>query len=99
MAKAKAPPTARWQLHLYVADQTPSSVAALSNLKHLCQTHLAGRYKIELIDLLKHPKRAVLDQILAIPTLVCTWPQPIRRVIGDLSNETRVLAGLHLKVA
>ncbi len=99
MTKALAPPTKRWQLHLYVVDQTPSSIAALSNLKHLCQTHLAGRYKIELIDLLKHPKRAVVDQIVAIPTLICSWPPPVRRVLGNLSNEARVLAGLHLKAA
>ena len=99
MAKTKAAPTKRWQLHLYVNDQTPKSIAALSNLEHLCKAHLAGHYKIELIDLLKHPKRAVVDQILAIPTLVCTWPRPVRRVIGDLSDEQRVLAGLHLKAA
>jgi circadian clock protein KaiB len=97
MTNAPAPATDRWQLHLYVSDETPKSLAALANLRYFCQTHLAGRYKIELIDLLKHPKRAVVDQILAIPTLVCTWPQPIRRVIGDLSNEARVLAGLHLR--
>ena len=99
MAKTYKTPPDCWQLHLYVTDQTPKSVAALSHLKHLCERHLADHYKIEVIDLLKHPKRAVLDQILAIPTLVCTWPQPVRRIVGDLSNELRVLAGLHLSAA
>ena len=99
MSKAQAPPTERWHLRLYVADQTPASVAAVINLKHLCKTYLPGRSQIELIDLLENPKRAVRDQITALPTLLLTRPQPIRRIIGDLSNEARVLAGLHLKAA
>jgi circadian clock protein KaiB len=89
--------TNRWQLRLYVAGQTPKSITALTNLKKLCETHLAGRYEIEVIDLLKNPKLAAGDQILAIPTLVRKLPTPIKKIIGDLSNETRVLVGLDVR--
>ncbi|MCX6927843.1 MAG: circadian clock KaiB family protein [Verrucomicrobia bacterium] len=97
--KIKEPPPERWQLRLYVAGQTTKSIAALANLKKLCETHLAGRYEIEVIDLLKNPKLAAGDQILAIPTLVRKLPTPIKKIIGDLSNETRVLVGLDVRPA
>jgi circadian clock protein KaiB len=83
-----------WDLRLYVAGQTPKSVTALSNLKKLCEEHLAGKYRIEVVDLLQNPKLARGDQILAIPTLVRRLPSPIRKIIGDLSNSERVLVGL-----
>ncbi|MDF2190599.1 circadian clock protein KaiB [Paraflavitalea sp. CAU 1676] len=87
----------RWQLRLYVAGNTPKSVTALANLKRYCETHLEGRYELEVIDLLKHPQLAAGDQILAIPTLVRKVPVPVRKIIGDLSNEEKVLVGLDLK--
>lgn len=83
-------------LRLYVAGQTPKSLTAFSNLKKICEEHLAGRYKIEIIDLLENPKLASGDQILAIPTLVRKLPVPVRKIIGDLSNTERVLIGLDL---
>ncbi len=83
-------------LRLYVAGQTPKSLTAFSNLKKICEKHLAGRYKIEVIDLLENPKLARGDQILAIPTLVRKLPVPVRKIIGDLSNTERVLIGLDL---
>lgn len=83
-----------WQLKLYVAGHTAKSLAALKNLQTVCETHLAGRYHIEVIDLLVNPRLAAGDQILAVPTLVRKVPQPIRKIIGDLSNEERVLVGL-----
>lgn len=86
-----------WQLRLYVAGKTVKSVAALNNLKQLCETHLAGRYDIEIIDLLENPQLAAGDQILAVPTLVRKFPQPIRKIIGDLSNQERVLVGLDVQ--
>ena len=86
-----------WQLKLYVAGNTARSSAALENLKRLCETHLAGRYSIEVIDLLVNPKLAAGDQILAVPTLVRKFPEPLRKIIGDLSNEERVLVGLDVK--
>lgn len=85
------------ELRLYVAGQTPKSVTALINLKKLCEEHLAGKYRIEVIDLLEHPQLARGDQILAIPTLVRRLPSPIRKIIGDLSNTERVLVGLDLR--
>jgi circadian clock protein KaiB len=85
---------AEWQLRLYVAGSTPRSATALANLKQVCETHLTGRYTIEVIDLLVNPKLAAGDQILAVPTLVRKFPQPIRKIIGDLSNEEKVLVGL-----
>ena len=86
-----------WELRLYVAGQTPRSLAAFANLKQICEEHLAGQYHIEIIDLLKEPQLAVDDQILAIPTLVRKLPQPLRKIIGDLSNTERVLVGLNLR--
>src|SRR5215216_3064722 len=97
----KSPPSkalkAEFQLRLYVAGQTPKSAAALANLKRICETHLAGRYEIEVVDLLVNPKLAAGDQILAVPTLVRKLPEPIRKIIGDLSNEERVLVGLDVQ--
>jgi circadian clock protein KaiB len=87
-----------FELRLYVAGQTPKSMTALSNLKKYCEEHLQGQYKIEVIDLLKHPQLAEGDQILAIPTLVRKVPLPVRKIIGDLSNEEKVLVGLDLKI-
>lgn len=87
----------RWNLRLYVAGQTPRSVTAFSNLKRLCEERLAGRYKIEVIDLVKQPQLAQGDQIIAIPTLVRKLPEPIKRVVGDLSNIERVLVGMDLQ--
>lgn len=86
-----------WDLRLYVAGQTPKSVTALANLKRFCEEHLAGQYRIEVIDLMKNPQLARSDQILAIPTLVRRLPEPIRKIIGDLSNSERVLVGLNLE--
>jgi circadian clock protein KaiB len=85
-----------WTLRLYVAGQTPKSIIAFGNLKRLCEEHLAGRYRIEIIDLLEQPQLARGDQILAIPTLVRKLPEPVRKIIGDLSNTERVLIGLDL---
>lgn len=86
-----------WELRLYIAGQTPRSVAALSNLKKYCEEHLKGKYTIEVIDLLVHPQLAEGDQILAVPTLVKKVPEPIRKIIGDLSNEEKVLVGLDIR--
>ena len=88
------PDVPEWQLRLYVAGQTAKSTAAFENLKRVCETHLAGRYSIEVVDLLVNPRLAAGDQILAVPTLVRKFPEPIRKIIGDLSNEERVLVGL-----
>ncbi|HUA14126.1 MAG TPA: circadian clock KaiB family protein [Verrucomicrobiae bacterium] len=87
----------KWDLRLYVAGQTPRSITAFANLKHLCETHLAGRYTIEVIDLMKHPQLAAGDQIIAIPTLVRKLPQPIRKIVGDLRDTERALVGLQLR--
>jgi circadian clock protein KaiB len=89
----------RWELRLYVAGRTPKSVAAFVNLKRICEEHLQGRYHVEVIDLLEHPQLAKGDQILAVPTLVRKLPEPLKRIIGDLSNEERVLVGLDLRRA
>lgn len=86
-----------WELRLYVAGQTPKSMTAFANLKKLCEEHLKGKYRIEVIDLLKNPQLAKGDQIFAIPTLVRKLPQPLKKVIGDLSNTERVLVGLDLR--
>ncbi len=88
-----------WTLRLYVAGQTPKCMTAFANLKKICEEHLAGHYRIEIIDLLKDPKLAQGDQILAIPTLVRKLPEPVRKIIGDLSNTERVLVGLDLRPA
>jgi circadian clock protein KaiB len=93
MAKPEQP----WELRLYVAGNTPKSVAALNNLKKYCETHLKGQYRIEVIDLLVHPQLAEGDQIFAIPTLVRKVPEPMRKIIGDLSNEEKVLVGLNIR--
>jgi len=90
-------PGETWELRLYVAGQTTKSVAALANLRRYCEQHVPGRYQLEVIDLLLHPQLAEGDQILAIPTVVRKVPEPIRKVIGDLSNEERVLVGLDLR--
>src|SRR5919199_1000626 len=87
----------RWNLRLYVAGQTPKSLAAFDNLKRVCEEHLSGQYTIEVIDLLVSPQLARGDQIVAIPTLVRKLPEPMRRIIGDLSNTERVLVGLQLR--
>jgi circadian clock protein KaiB len=86
-----------WELRLYVAGQTPRAVTALGNLKKLCEEHLAGCYRIEVIDLLKNPQLARGDQIVAVPTLVRKLPEPIKKIIGDLSDSERVLVGLDLR--
>ncbi len=87
----------KWNLRLYTAGQSPKSLAALDNLKRVCEQHLAGRYSIEVVDLLKNPRLAKDDQIVAIPTLVRKLPEPLRRIVGDLSDTERTLVGLQLK--
>lgn len=98
-AKPQAPAVVAefWELRLYVAGQTPRAVTAFANLKKLCDEHLAGEYRIEVVDLLKNPQLARGDQILAVPTLVRKLPAPVRKIIGDLSNTERVLVGLDLR--
>ena len=86
-----------WQLRLYVAGQTPKSLEAFANLKRICEEHLQGKYSIEVVDLLVNPQLAKGDQILAIPTLIRKFPEPIKKIIGDLSNTERVLVGLDVK--
>ena len=86
-----------YELRLYVAGKTPRSLTAIENLKRICEEHLKGKHRIEVIDLLEKPQLARGDQILAIPTLVRNLPMPIRKIIGDLSNTERVLVGLNLK--
>ena len=86
----------RWNLRLYTAGQSPKSLAALANLKRVCDQHLAGRYSIEVVDLMKNPRLAKDDQIVAIPTLVRKLPEPLRRIVGDLSDTERTLVGLQL---
>jgi circadian clock protein KaiB len=102
MKKSSASPQSRrkkktYELRLYVAGQTPKSIAAFTNLKKICEEHLAGEYEIEVIDLIKEPQLASGDQILALPTLVRKLPSPIRKIIGDLSNTERVLVGLNVR--
>jgi circadian clock protein KaiB len=87
----------KFELRLYIAGQTPKSVVALKNITRYCEEHLAGKYSIEIVDLLKNPQLAEGDQIFAIPTLVRKFPEPIRKIIGDLSNEERVLVGLNIR--
>lgn len=102
-AAGKRPSTGRraapgsWELRLYIAGQTPNSIAAISNLKRICEEQLRGSYRIEIIDLLKRPQLAQADQIVAIPTLVRKLPPPIKRIIGDLSRAERALVGLDIK--
>jgi circadian clock protein KaiB len=87
---------ALWELKLYVAGKTPKSVTALNNLKKYCEEHLKGKYRLEIIDLSKKPQLAENDQIFAVPTLVRKVPVPIRKIIGDLSDEEKVLVGLNI---
>jgi len=86
-----------WELRLYVAGQTAKSLQAFANLKRICEAHLGGRYQIEVVDLMKNPELAKGDQIFALPTLVRKLPEPVRKIIGDLSNTERVLVGLDLR--
>lgn len=88
-----------WELRLYIAGQTPKSIAAFANLKRICEEHLAGRYRIEVVDLVEQPQLAAGDQIVAIPTLVRKLPEPLCRIVGDLSNTERTLVGLQLRPA
>ena len=97
MAASEDTPVKEWDLRLYVAGQTPKSITAFINLKNICEEHLAGKYRIEVVDLVKNPQLAQGDQIVAIPTLVRKLPAPIRKIIGDLSNTDRVLVGLQLR--
>ncbi len=95
-SKARGPKPL-WDLRLYIAGSTPKAIAALENLERICEEHLAGMYRIEVIDLLVSPQLAKGDQIIAVPTLVRKLPVPVRRIIGDLSNTERVLVGLDLR--
>ncbi len=92
-------PQALWLLKLYVAGQTPKSIAAFANLKRICETHLKGQYQIEVVDLLVNPTLAKGDQIVAVPSLVRQLPPPVKKIIGDLASEERVLVGLDLRSA
>jgi circadian clock protein KaiB len=96
-SKKPEPENEVWELRLYVAGITPKSVEAFANLKKICEEHLAGKYHIEVIDLMENPRLARGDQILAIPTLVRKLPQPLKKIIGDLSDTERVLVGLNLR--
>ena len=96
-ARRRQAPSAKWELRLYVAGQTAKSLQAFANLKRICEEHLAGEYHIEVVDLMKNPQLAKGDQILALPTLVRKLPEPVRKIIGDLSNTERVLVGLDLR--
>jgi circadian clock protein KaiB len=87
----------KWELRLYVAGQTPRAIAAFSNLKKICEENLAGKYTIEVVDLTKNPQLAKGDQIFALPTLVRKLPEPMKKIIGDLSNTERVLVGLDIR--
>jgi circadian clock protein KaiB len=92
-------PEEKWLLRLYVAGKTPKSIAAFANLKRLCETHLKGQYEIEVVDLLVNPTLAKGDQIVAVPSLVRQLPPPVKKIIGDLANEEKVLIGLDLRPA
>ena len=96
MSAAKSAPK-EWRLRLYIAGKTPRAVAAFENLRRICEEHLAGRYEIEVIDLLENPQLAKGDQIIALPTLVRRLPVPMRKIIGDLSNTEKVLVGLDIR--
>lgn len=91
------PPAAGYELRLYVAGQSPKSIRAIDNLRQVCEEHVAGSYRIEVIDLLENPKLARGDEIIAVPTLVRRLPQPIRTIIGDLSDTDQVLVGLQIR--
>jgi circadian clock protein KaiB len=92
----KKAPRVTWRLRLYIAGQTPKSITALTNLKRLCEQHLAGRYRIEVVDLADQPHRASQDNIVVVPTLVRLLPHPVRKVIGDLSDSRKVLVRLNM---
>ncbi|MBS1190975.1 MAG: circadian clock KaiB domain protein [Rhodocyclaceae bacterium] len=94
---AQADENKEWQLRLYVTGQTPRCLAALESLRKICEEHLAGKYRIEVVDLLVHPQLSRDDEILAVPTLVRKLPEPMKKIIGDLSNTERVLVGLQLR--
>jgi circadian clock protein KaiB len=97
-SQSRARPSERtWELRLYIAGHTPKSIEAIANLKRICEEHLRGQYRIEIIDLLQTPQLARGDQILAIPTLVRRLPAPVKKIIGDLSNIDRVLVGLNIR--
>lgn len=96
-SQSDSPAADYFELRLYVAGQTAKSLAAFANLKRICESHLAGQYRIEIIDLTKNPALAAGDQIFAVPTLVRRLPEPIKKIIGDLSNEERVLVGLDIQ--
>ena len=95
--KLKGPKPEVWKLRLFVAGQTPKSIRAFANLKVLCEEHLKGRYRIEVIDLMENPQLARGDQIIAVPTLIRKLPEPVRKIIGDLSDSVRVLVGLDVR--
>lgn len=97
--KTNTKPEPQWLLRLYVAGQTRKSIAAFANLKRICETHLKGQYEIEVVDLLVNPKLAQGDQIIAVPTLVRQLPPPVKKIIGDLAEEERVLVGLDVRPA
>jgi circadian clock protein KaiB len=97
LSKQEGPDPEFYELRLYVAGQTAKSLAAFANLKRICEAHINGQYRIEVIDLVKTPQLAAGDQILALPTLVRRLPEPIKKIIGDLSNEERVLVGLDIQ--
>jgi circadian clock protein KaiB len=97
MTSMQPSPGEKWNLRLYTAGQSPKSLAALANLKKVCEEHLAGRYSIEVVDLMKNPRLAKDDQIVAIPTLVRKLPEPLRRLVGDLSDTERTLVGLQIR--
>ena len=97
MEKKEEPGAGSWILRLYVAGQTPNSLTAFSNLKKICDDHLAARYTIEVIDLQKHPQLAKDHQIIAVPTLIRKLPTPVKKIIGNLSNTEKVLVGLDLR--
>jgi circadian clock protein KaiB len=94
--KVAKPKTWIWDMRLYVAGETTRSIAAISNLRQLCEKHLPGMYRIEIIDLMKHPELAMSDQIVAVPTLVRGLPRPVRKIIGDLSSAEKVFRGLQI---
>lgn len=94
---AAANPADKWELRLYTAGQTPKSVLAFNNLKRICEQYMPGRYHIEVVDLMQNPRLAKEDQIVAIPTLVRKLPEPLRKIIGDLSDTERTLVGLQLR--
>ena len=92
-----ADPDGQWDLCLYVTDESPKCMRAIENLRRACEEHLAGHYEIEIVDLLENPRRAADDQILAVPTVVRRLPTPIRKLVGDLSDDNRLLLGLQLR--